>query len=63
MHGDCHFEGTISCPYHGWTFDGDGNVLAVLPEGPDSQVPGKVMQRSYPTQYAARDGVRVDGRG
>ena len=50
MHGDCHFEGTISCPYHGWTFDGDGNVLAVLPEGPDSQVPGKVMQRSYPTR-------------
>ncbi len=50
MHGDCHFEGTISCPYHGWTFDGEGNVLAVLPEGPDSQVPGKVMQRSYPTR-------------
>ena len=24
MHGDCHFEGTISCPYHGWTFDGEG---------------------------------------
>ena len=39
MHGDCHFEGTISCPYHGWTFDGDGNVLAVLPEGPDSKIP------------------------
>jgi phenylpropionate dioxygenase-like ring-hydroxylating dioxygenase large terminal subunit len=50
MHGDCHFEGTISCPYHGWTFDGEGNVLAVLPEGPDSQVPGKVVQRSYPTR-------------
>ena len=33
MHGDCHFEGTISCPYHGWTFDGEGNLLAVLPEG------------------------------
>ena len=27
MHGDCHFEGTISCPYYGWTFDGDGKVL------------------------------------
>ena len=50
MHGDCHFEGTISCPYHGWTFDGDGNVLAVLPEGPDSQVPGKVKHRSYATR-------------
>ena len=42
MHGDCHFEGTVSCPYHGWTFDGAGNVLAVLPEGPESKIPGKV---------------------
>ena len=50
MHGDCHYEGTISCPYHGWTYDGDGNVLAVLPEGPDSQVPGKVKARKYPTE-------------
>ena len=50
MHGDCHYEGTISCPYHGWTYDGDGDVLAVLPEGPDSQVPGKVKARAYPTQ-------------
>ena len=50
MHGDCHFEGTVSCPYHGWTYDGDGNVLAVLPEGPESKIPGKVMARKYPTQ-------------
>ena len=50
MHGDCHFEGTISCPYHGWTYDGDGNVLAVLPEGPESKIPGKVKARKYPTQ-------------
>jgi phenylpropionate dioxygenase-like ring-hydroxylating dioxygenase large terminal subunit len=50
MHGDCHYPGTLSCPYHGWTFDGEGNVLAVLPEGPDSQVPGKIVHRSYPTQ-------------
>ncbi len=50
MHGDCHFPGTISCPYHGWTFDGNGNLLAVLPEGPDSKMPGKVRARKYPTQ-------------
>ena len=49
MHGDCHFEGTISCPYHGWTYDEDGNVLAVLPEGPESKIPGKVKARKYPT--------------
>ncbi len=50
MHGDCHFEGTISCPYHGWTFDGEGNVLAVLPEGPESRIPGRVTARKYPTR-------------
>ena len=50
MHGDCHYPGTISCPYHGWTFDGEGNVLAVLPEGPESQVPGKIVHRAYPTR-------------
>jgi phenylpropionate dioxygenase-like ring-hydroxylating dioxygenase large terminal subunit len=50
MHGDSHFEGTVSCPYHGWTYDGDGNVLAVLPEGPESKIPGKVKARVYPTQ-------------
>ena len=50
MHGDCHFPGTISCPYHGWTFDGDGNVLAVLPEGPESKIPGQVRTRAFPTQ-------------
>jgi phenylpropionate dioxygenase-like ring-hydroxylating dioxygenase large terminal subunit len=50
MHGDCHFEGTVSCPYHGWTYDEDGNVLAVLPEGPESKIPGKVQARKYPTR-------------
>ena len=50
MHGDCHFPGTISCPYHGWTYDGDGNVLAVLPEGPESKIPGTVKARTYPTR-------------
>src|SRR5687767_15028514 len=19
--GDCHYEGTVACPYHGWVFD------------------------------------------
>ena len=50
MHGDCHFAGTVSCPYHGWTYDGEGNVLAVLPEGPESKVPGRVKTRAYRTR-------------
>jgi phenylpropionate dioxygenase-like ring-hydroxylating dioxygenase large terminal subunit len=28
--GDCHYDGTIACPYHGWVFDGAGKNVAVL---------------------------------
>lgn len=48
--GDSHFPGTLSCPYHGWTFDGDGACVAVLTEGPDSFIPGKVHARKRPTK-------------
>lgn len=50
--GNCHFKGTISCPYHGWTFDGDGRCVAVLGEGPESRAPGMpdARVRTYPTQ-------------
>lgn len=45
-----YFPGTISCPYHGYTFDGKGDCVAVLSEGPDSKLPGKVRARSYPVK-------------
>lgn len=50
--GDCHYDGTISCPYHGWVFDGEGRNVAVLSEGPNSIVCGKpgTEARSYPTK-------------
>src|SRR6056297_1893720 len=32
--GKYHYPGTISCPYHGWTFDEHGECKAVLSEGP-----------------------------
>ena len=47
--GDCHYEGTVACPYHGWVFDAQGECLAVLSEGPQSKIPGKVKARTYPT--------------
>ena len=49
--GHCHYSGTISCPYHGWTFDETGDCLAVLGEGPDSPIPGNEGARlkMYPT--------------
>lgn len=50
--GNSHFKGTISCPYHGWTFNGEGRCVAVLGEGPESRAPGMpdARVRKYPTQ-------------
>jgi phenylpropionate dioxygenase-like ring-hydroxylating dioxygenase large terminal subunit len=50
MHkSDCWWPGTISCPYHDWTFNETGDVVAVLGEGPDSKIHGKVTAKMYPT--------------
>ena len=38
--GDCFYKGFITCPYHGATYDGDGNCVAMLTEGPDSKLVG-----------------------
>ena len=50
--GTSHFKGTLTCPYHGWTFDAKGNCLAVLGEGPGSTIPGAkgTKVRDYPTR-------------
>ncbi|HYB40976.1 MAG TPA: aromatic ring-hydroxylating dioxygenase subunit alpha [Candidatus Methylomirabilis sp.] len=48
--GLCHYQGTVSCPYHGWTFDERGECVAVLSEGPASTIPGRVSVRRYPTR-------------
>ena len=50
-YGDTHFKGTLTCPYHGWTFNGKGDLLAVLGEGPTSTLPGSkgTKLRVYPT--------------
>jgi nitrite reductase/ring-hydroxylating ferredoxin subunit len=49
--GRCEFPGTntISCAYHGWTFDvTNGNCVAALTDGPGSAVVNKVRVRTYP---------------
>jgi phenylpropionate dioxygenase-like ring-hydroxylating dioxygenase large terminal subunit len=48
--GTTMFPGTITCPYHGWTYRlGDGRMCAVLTDGPRSPLVGKVTIRTYPT--------------
>ena len=50
--GTCHWKGSVSCPYHGWTFDDQGKNVAVLSEGPDSKICGKpgTEAKLYPTR-------------
>jgi phenylpropionate dioxygenase-like ring-hydroxylating dioxygenase large terminal subunit len=43
------FPGTLSCGYHGWTYDlASGNLVAALTDGPDSPICGKVRVKTYP---------------
>jgi phenylpropionate dioxygenase-like ring-hydroxylating dioxygenase large terminal subunit len=48
--GMCEFKGTVTCPYHGYTFDGTGQCVAGLIERPDSSFTGKLHARVYPTE-------------
>lgn len=47
--GACHFEGFISCAYHGATFDGDGECVEFITEGPDSKMVGRLKAKKFPT--------------
>jgi phenylpropionate dioxygenase-like ring-hydroxylating dioxygenase large terminal subunit len=47
--GERLYPGTITCPYHGWTYRLDTGVMcAAITDGPDSPINGKTMVRSYP---------------
>jgi phenylpropionate dioxygenase-like ring-hydroxylating dioxygenase large terminal subunit len=48
--GHCYFPGTITCPYHGWTFDMEGKLVAVLSEGPSCPLVGKIAHKTYPVR-------------
>lgn len=50
--GKSMFPGTLSCPYHGLTFDDKGKAVAFLGEGPDSKFCKRPSSaaRSYPTR-------------
>jgi len=45
------FPGTITCGFHGWTYDlASGVVVAALTDGPDSPIRGKARARTYPVE-------------
>ncbi|MCE2469392.1 MAG: Rieske 2Fe-2S domain-containing protein [Dehalococcoidia bacterium] len=48
--GVVEFAGTVTCPYHGYTFDGSGQCVAGLIDHPESPVVPKMRARAYPTQ-------------
>ncbi len=47
--GNCFWKGSISCPYHGATFDGEGECIEFITEGPDSKMVGRLQAKRYPT--------------
>ena len=47
------FPGTITCEYHGYTFDGTGECVAGLIDDPNTPVIGKMNAKSYPTEEHA----------
>jgi phenylpropionate dioxygenase-like ring-hydroxylating dioxygenase large terminal subunit len=49
--GRRQYEGTISCPYHGWTYRLDsGEMCAALTDGPESPINNKVKVSTYPVE-------------
>lgn len=53
--GVCEFRWTVTCPYHGYVFDGSGQCVAGLVDGPASPLVPKLRARKYPT--AERHGL------
>jgi len=54
--GRCEFPGFLTCAYHGWTYDlSNGELAAVLTDGPDSPICGKAVVRvkTYPVEERA----------
>lgn len=49
---DCHKSGTITCHYHGFTYDLASGSLVDILTSPDEPIIGKVGLRTFPVQEA-----------
>src|SRR5687768_5517715 len=50
-YGTCLAEGTVTCGYHGWTYDlATGGCVAALTDGPDSPAVGRYSVKTYPVE-------------
>jgi len=43
-------EGCVVCPYHGWTFNGEGKCVRAPSLGDDAKLPARAKVDSYPVQ-------------
>jgi phenylpropionate dioxygenase-like ring-hydroxylating dioxygenase large terminal subunit len=49
--GQCHENGTVSCPFHGWQFDRHGACLKILSQvNPDRDIPSSAKVDAYPVE-------------
>lgn len=46
--GQCHQDGTITCPFHGWRFNADGACTMIPSNDPVTDVPARAKTDSYP---------------
>jgi len=49
--GKCQDDGTLSCPFHGWRFDGAGRCTTIPSQAdPTGDIPAAARVDSYPTE-------------
>jgi nitrite reductase/ring-hydroxylating ferredoxin subunit len=62
--GKEEFPGTVTCPYHAWTYRlSDGEMVAAITDGPDSPMCGQARVRTYPTAVRASSDRRTAAPG
>ena len=49
--GRC-IKGRVACPYHGWQFNGEGQVMHIPSEGEQFNIPDRARIDAYPTKEA-----------